>query len=136
MARKRSEADRRARQCEQMGRILRILQLIQQGGQWDAAALAKEIECSERTIHRALQVIQGGGIPVYFDDACRSYRIRQGFHFPILGPPQTSSCRDELLDRSLEAAQRILAGAQDLVRALTLLRQSLNADGQEQDGGS
>lgn len=135
MTRKRSETDRRARQCERMGRILRILQLIQQGGQWDAAALAKEIECSERTIHRALQVIQVGGIPVYFDDACRSYRIRPGFHLPILNPRQTNSCREELLDRSPEAAQRILAGAQDLVQALTLLRRTLNADEQEQNGG-
>lgn len=135
MARKRSEADRRARQCERMGRILRVLQLIQQGGQWDAAALAQEIECSERTVHRALQVIQVGGIPVYFDETCRSYRIRQGFHLPLLSPRQATSCRDELLDRSLEAAQRILAGAQELVQALTLLRQTVKPGEQDASGG-
>lgn len=78
----RTDADRRVRQCERLGRLLRILQLIMGKGRWDADGLAEELECSRRTVYRLLQTLSLAGVPWYFDETCRAYRIRSGFKFP------------------------------------------------------
>lgn len=80
----RTDADRRVRQCERLGRLLRALQLIMSKGRWDADGLAAELECSRRTIYRLLQTLSMAGVPWYFDDSCRAYRVRPGFRFPEL----------------------------------------------------
>ena len=42
---KRTDAERRARQCERIGRVLRVLQLVlSKGSPWDAKAIATELE--------------------------------------------------------------------------------------------
>lgn len=51
MAKKRTDADRRVRQSDRLARVLRVLQLIQSPGPWTAQSIAKELECSERTIY-------------------------------------------------------------------------------------
>lgn len=79
---KRSDAERRLRQCERLGRLLRTLHLIMGRGRWDADALAEELECSRRTVHRMLQTLSIAGVPWYFDESCRAYRVRPGFRFP------------------------------------------------------
>lgn len=80
----RTDADRRVRQCERLGRLLRVLQLIMGKGRWDADGLAEELECSRRTVYRLLQTLSMAGVPWYFDDSCRAYRVRPGFRFPEL----------------------------------------------------
>ena len=80
----RPEAERRIRQADRLARILNVLQLIQGRGRWNAPALAAELECSERTVHRYLQVLEFAGIPYWFDRDDRSYRVRPGFRFPTL----------------------------------------------------
>lgn len=82
--RQRSDADRRVRQCERLGRLLRVLQLIMGKGRWDADGLAKELECSRRTVYRFLQTLSLAGVPWYFDESCRAYRVRPGYKFPGL----------------------------------------------------
>ena len=85
MAKKqRSDADRRIRQCERLGRLLRLLHLIMGKGRWDAGTLAEELECSRRTVYRLLQSLSLAGVPWFYDDASRAYRIRPGFKFPGL----------------------------------------------------
>ncbi len=85
MAKKqRTDADRRVRQCERLGRLLRLLHLIMGKGRWDATTLAQELECSKRTVYRLLQTLSMAGVPWFFDDSCRAYRVRPGFKFPIL----------------------------------------------------
>lgn len=85
MAKKqRSDADRRVRQCERLGRLLRLLHLIMGKGRWDANTLAAELECSRRTVYRLLQTLSLAGVPWHFDESCRSYRVRPGFRFPAL----------------------------------------------------
>lgn len=80
----RTDADRRIRQCERLGRLLRTLQLIMGKGRWDADGLAEELECSRRTVYRLLQTLSMASVPWYFDESCRAYRVRPGFKFPVV----------------------------------------------------
>lgn len=51
-------------------------------GRWDAGTLAEELECSRRTVYRLLQTLSLAGVPWYFDETARAYRVRPGFRFP------------------------------------------------------
>lgn len=80
----RTDADRRVRQCERLARLMKLLYLISGRGRWDAAALAEELDCSKRTVHRFLQTLSMAGVPWYFDERIRAYKLRPGYKFPIL----------------------------------------------------
>lgn len=95
MARKRTDAERRIRQCERLGRLLRVLRCIMGPGRWDADALANELQCSPRTVYRLLEALTYAGIPWFFDERTRAYKIRPGFKFPALDP---SSFRSQPLN--------------------------------------
>lgn len=84
MKRTRSDADRRLRQANRFARVLRVLEFIQGRGRYDARALAVELECSERTVYRDLNVLELAGVPWTFDEAARAYRVRPDFRFPVL----------------------------------------------------
>ena len=110
MTRKRTDAERRIRQCERLGRLLRTLRCIMGPGRWDAAGLADELQCSTRTVHRLLQTLTLAGVPWYFHEGLRAYKVRPGFKFPGIEavphsekPPES----DPLLER-LEGAVRKL----------------------------
>lgn len=60
-------------------RVVRILQLIQGQDGWSAADLARECEVVKRTIHRDLQLLQAAGIPLFYDEESKFYRIRRDF---------------------------------------------------------
>ena len=108
MAKKsRSDADRRVRQAERLGRLLRTLHLIMGRGRWDADALAEELKCSRRTVYRILQTLSMAGVPWYFDEAMRAYRVRPGFRFPEL---EQKTRRDDIADLEPVATQLIEAG--------------------------
>lgn len=91
MARKRTDAERRLRQTERLGRLLRVLRLVMGSGRLDCEALATELECSVRTVQRLLQTLTFAGVPVFFDEKLRAYRVRPGFKFPALDPISTRS---------------------------------------------
>ncbi len=143
MASARPDADRRARQCARLARILRVLQLIQGRARWDAFSLAAELECSPRTVFRDLQVLTVAGVPWYFDGRAQSYRVRADYRFPVpdltdeeaLGQavaavlaaapgldvaPGSRSAAAKLSAAASERSRQILADAGQLVSVLDL----------------
>lgn len=64
--------------------MLSVLNLIQSRGRYNARAIAAELEVSERTVFRDLEVLEFSGVPWYFDTEQDCYRVRPGFRFPTL----------------------------------------------------
>lgn len=79
-----SDADRRLRQADRLSRILRVLQLLQSRGHWNAATIAEALEVSKRTVHRDLTVLELAGIPWAYDADRKCYQLRSDFRFPTL----------------------------------------------------
>jgi predicted DNA-binding transcriptional regulator YafY len=118
MAKKeRSDADRRVRQCERLGRLLRLLHLIMGKGRWDAGTLAEELGCSRRTVYRLLQTLSLAGVPWYLDETARCYRIRPGFKFPGLGQTAQANHETPTAAAELEPAVRKLISEMDAFAA-------------------
>ena len=103
---RRPDVERRLRQNSRIARVLRVLQLIQGRGRWNAKEIAEDLECSERTVYRDLQVLEMAGIPWMFDEVARSYRVRPGWQFPVV-----NLTNDELLGQVTATA---IAGSQGL----------------------
>lgn len=127
MAKKRSDAERRARQCERLSRLLRTLQLIMSKGRWDADALANELECSRRTVHRILQTLSMAGVPWYFDGELRAYKVREGYRFVPLDleksgrapeTKQVSSNLVQVIKKLRRDSESLVASLQDFLLAL------------------
>ena len=95
----RSDADRRIQQADRLARVLKVLELIQGHGRWNARALAQELECKEQTIYRFLRVLEYAGVPFYFDYADGCYRVRHHVRFPVLNLSD-----DELLGQAVATA--------------------------------
>ncbi len=84
---KRSDSDRRLRQAARFARVLRVLELIQSRGRYDINGLARELECSERTIFRDLNVLELAGVPWGFmmRRGTSRYQVRTtDFRFPVI----------------------------------------------------
>lgn len=139
MAKKRTDAQRRVRQSDRLARVLRLLQLIQGHGNWNAATIAQKLDCSERTVYRDLQTLSAAGVPWYFDDFSQSYRLREGYrgHLPKLSPGQILNQGDasesliptedarSIATLAKEAAQRLLLEAEGVVQALDRLTKAI-----------
>lgn len=94
-----SDADRRLRQADHLGRVLRVLELIQGRGRYAIKDIAAELECSTRTVYRDLNVLELAGVPHYHDPDERCRRVRPGFLFPAINLSD-----DELLGQATAAA--------------------------------
>jgi predicted DNA-binding transcriptional regulator YafY len=90
------DRDRRVRQADRLARILRVLELVQSRGRWTTKAIAEEIECSERTVYRDLDVLRFAGIPYYREGDQQFVRVRPDFKFPVI-----TLTDDEVLGLSL-----------------------------------
>lgn len=95
----RDDSERRLRQAARFARVLRVLELIQGRGRYAVKDIASELECSQRTIFRDLAVLELAGVPWYFDEAERSYRVRPGYNFPAVNLTD-----DELIGQATSAA--------------------------------
>ena len=143
MAKRRSEADRRSRQVQRLGRALRVLRLIQERhGRWDLSSLARELGCSTKTVQRDLLALEEAQIPFFYDKRRCCYAIHPGFRLSILDQPDAGAIVDdnadsptpptpqptnpiELAEASREQAERFLAEAERLIKSLDQLCQSL-----------
>lgn len=92
MAKQRSDADRRSRQCARFARLIRIARLVCGNGRWGPKDLAREIECSTRTVYRDVEVLSAAGVPITFDKATQAYRVAEGFRFGGLVPERVGTC--------------------------------------------
>jgi predicted DNA-binding transcriptional regulator YafY len=140
MAKKRTDAERRIRQSDRLARVLRLLQLIQGPGNWNAQSIARKLDCSERTVYRDLQTLSSAGVPWYFDDFSQSYRIREGYRGHRLNLPEQAQPASEAADKptidqddprsiaalAREAAQRLLVEAEGVIRALDRLSEAID----------
>ena len=139
MAKKRTDAERRVRQSDRLARVLRVLQLIQGSGPWTAPSIAKELECSERTVYRDLQTLAAAGVPWFFDEYSQSYRIREGYkgpfsHFPSRPKPEVREQQEtppspedarSIVSLAKESAQRLLTEAESVIKALDRLTKAM-----------
>ena len=130
----RSDAERRARQCARLANLMRALHLISGRGRWDVRTLAEELVCSQRTVHRMLSTLSMAGVPWYFDEKLRAYKVRPGFKFPLVEQAivaEAESCSD---DSDADQIQKMItqliedgeAFADSLQKFLTALKASSN----------
>jgi len=124
----RPDSERRVRQADRLARLLRVLQLIQSKGRWSVKNLAAEEECSERTIFRALQALLLAGVPWYFDEEERCYRVRPDYRFPVL-----NLTSDELVDQTTATAISS-ATSRGLSKGARVATQKLKATANETTG--
>jgi predicted DNA-binding transcriptional regulator YafY len=140
---KRPDRDRRVRQHERMARVLKVLELVQSRGRWNAKAIAEQIGCSERTVYRDLEVLEFAGVPWCFDEADQCYRVRPDYRFPVFGlteeealgqalataltktpgldvGPGAAPTTRKLQATSPEAIKEVLADAAELISVLDL----------------
>jgi predicted DNA-binding transcriptional regulator YafY len=63
-------------------RLLRILTLIQGSKGWTTKRLADECGTTVRTIFRDLKMLDGAGIPYFYDPVDKCYAVRRDFFMP------------------------------------------------------
>ena len=63
-------------------RVMKILQLIQSQGGWNAASLARECGVKERTIYRDISLLEKAGVPLHYDEEQKGYRVRADYYMP------------------------------------------------------
>jgi predicted DNA-binding transcriptional regulator YafY len=127
MARQRPDADRRVRQCERLARVLRLLRLLLGHGRWDAAALARELGCSTRTLFRDLNALTAAGVPVRYDRRSECYCVPDTYRFPRLerlAAPDQEASKD-----LLATAGRLITDGEKLLAQLRHLCAVLRATG-------
>src|SRR5690606_14065110 len=109
---------RRVRQCERLARLMQVLHLISGRGRWDAAALAEELECSTRTIHRLLQTLSMAGVPYYYCERTKAYRVRPGFKFPLLESPEVDHSQQSEPRQVQEVVDKLIKDGDEFARSL------------------
>ncbi len=65
-------------------RLLKILMLIQGQKDWTAKRLALECHTTERSIYRDLKMLQGAGVPYFFDKENGGYAVQRDFFMPAV----------------------------------------------------
>jgi len=100
--------------------------LILGPGRWDADAIARELECSPRTVQRDLQALSMAGVPWFFDNDSQAYKVRPGFKFPVIhcsGGTESANFPDPIVlianaKKLLDEGERFLGSLRQLVTSL------------------
>ncbi len=87
----RPDRDRRVRQSDRIARVLKVLNLIRSRGRWNATSISQELQVTERTVYRDLEVLTFAGVPWEYDEHQRCYRVRPDFQFPIMNLTEEES---------------------------------------------
>ena len=103
--RKRPDNVRRDRQAARIGRIIKVLRLIQSRGRWNAQTLAEEVGCKPRTIHRDLKALEYAGVSWYYDGVYQCYRLQSEYSLPTPGLTE-----DEALGQAVATVMTKAAG--------------------------
>lgn len=129
MAKQRPDAERRVRQCAKFARLIRLARLVLGNGRWGPEDLAKELECSTRTVFRDIETLATAGIPVWFDKATQAYCVQPGFRFSKLDPMTLDVCdtASPAVHDLLVQARRVLKEAEGLMTCLRQLCDQLEA---------
>ena len=64
---------------QRQARVLRMLNCLQSGPNFNAAELAERLKVSRRTVYRDLKMIRDAGVPVHFDAEHSAYRLSREF---------------------------------------------------------
>lgn len=123
MGKERTDAERRNRQCAKFARLIRIARLVTGNGRWGPDDLAREIECSTRTIYRDVEVLSAAGVPITYDKAAQAFRVPAGFRFSKLDPLTVDVCdtASPPVHDLLVQARRVLREVEGLMTALRQL---------------
>lgn len=110
-------------------RLFQIIQLLRRRHVITAAAIAEELEVSERTVYRDIRDLVGSGVPIE-GEAGVGYMLRRGFDLPplmftageieamVLGARVVQSWGDAQLARAAsEALARVEAALPDKLKA-------------------
>jgi len=81
---RRPDSERRLRQADRLARILRVLEMIQGRARYGPKEIAAELEVSERTVFRDLNVLELAGVPWSYNKEHHHYWVRPGYLFPAL----------------------------------------------------
>jgi predicted DNA-binding transcriptional regulator YafY len=87
-------------------------------GRYDAEALAQELGCSTRTVHRILRILSEAGIPYRFDSDLKAYRVPRDFRFRGLEPVIPTIVEPGDPKTLLPAAKRLSGEMERFARAL------------------
>lgn len=104
--------------------LLRLIVLMQQDRAGNASDLARTLGVVNRTVHRYLETLRELGVPWYFDDETKRYRISREFFLPPLQLTAGEALALLALGRNLGGSEQIALTA-PAARAVEKIRGQL-----------
>ena len=123
---RRPDSEKRLRQAARFARILRVLEMIQGRARYGPRKIAAELEVSERTIFRDLNVLELAGVPWSYNKENQHYWVRPGYNFPAMNLSD-----DELIGQATATVITSAPGL-DITRGTAPATRKFKANSREQ----